>query len=95
MIEPLDRSLFELVTDSDGRILDIDAELTDILPSPSGSLLSDIFDNFEEFLPTENVQNVTLKSKFSYTIPAQLILRGRIEDDTVFRTWLAVCRFLF
>ena len=83
MIEPLDRTLFELVSDSNGKILDLDPELSDLLPSPSGSHLNDIFQNYE----FTNIQNVALKSKFSYSIPAQLIFRGKIENDSIFRKY--------
>jgi len=81
MIEALDRSLFELVADSRGRILDIDPQLVELLPPPGANYVDQIFYNFAS--DATHVQNVTMKTKFPYQLHAQLIPRGKIEQETV------------
>ena len=86
MIEALDRSLFELVVDSRGRILDIDPQLVELLPPPGANYVDQIFYNFSS--DAARIQNVTMKTKFSYLLQAQLIPRGMIEQETVHRKWV-------
>ena len=93
MIEVLDRSLFELVADSRGRILDIDPQLVELLPPPGANYVDQIFYNFAS--DATHVQNVTMKTKFPYQLHAQLIPRGKIEQETVHRKWALHLRLPF
>lgn len=84
-IELLNRTLYELVSNLDGYILDIDHNLLEILPHPAGIHLEDIFCNFKFDKENKSNQITEIQSKYGKIIRSKLIFRGAIEDDSVFR----------
>ena len=82
LVELQNGTVFELMADINGNILEMEPKLLEILPEDEEPTLEKILENFEERKIQSPTQHIFLKTNKG-SLLGDLILRGSVESENL------------